>query len=69
MVAAAMLAASQARAAEITERASPNSVVGGYAFDRVNTISGELEKGDAAFMDADRLAIGGERAVQLSTTP
>jgi hypothetical protein len=47
MVAAAMLAASQARAAEVTERASPNSVAGGYAFDRVITISGELEKGDA----------------------
>jgi len=47
MVAAAMLAASQARAAEITERTSPNSVAGGYAFDHVVTISGELKKGDA----------------------
>jgi hypothetical protein len=47
MAVAAMLAASQARAAEITERASPNSVAGDYAFDRVITISGELEKGDA----------------------
>jgi hypothetical protein len=56
MVAAAMLAASQARAAEITERASPNSVAGGYAFDRVITISGELEKGDA---DKFRTAISG----------
>jgi hypothetical protein len=56
MAVAAMLAASQARAAEITERASPNSVAGGYAFDRVITISGELEKGDA---DKFRTAISG----------
>jgi hypothetical protein len=53
MVAVAMLAASQARAAEITQRDPGNDVIGGYVFDRVITVSGELVKGDAdRFRDA-----------------
>jgi hypothetical protein len=43
----------EARAAEITQRDPGNDVIGGYVFDRVITVSGELVKGDAdRFRDA-----------------
>jgi hypothetical protein len=56
MIAAAMLSASQAMTAEITQRDPGNDVIGGYVFDRVITVSGELVKGDA---DKFHMAISG----------
>jgi hypothetical protein len=46
----------EARAAEITQRDPGNDVIGGYVFDRVITVSGELVKGDA---DKFHMAISG----------
>jgi hypothetical protein len=46
MIAAAMLAAAPAPAADVNELDYPPGMVGGYAFDHVIMISGRFERGD-----------------------